>query len=187
MEISTALASRKQRDTPMEIEIKRLSRDEADALASIAPGVFDDPIEWKRAREFLADPRHHLIVAMQDGSIVGFVSAVHYVHPDKSHPELWINEVGVADGYRGRGIGAAILREALDAGRQLGCEEAWVLTERSNEAAMRLYASNGGEAAPQDAVMFTFHLDAGGGKFARTQVDRVALVNRAVDNGRSVE
>ena len=30
----------------------------------------------------------------------------------------------------------------------------------SNEAAMRLYASKGGKAAPQDAVMFTFHLDA---------------------------
>jgi len=146
----------------MEIEIKRLTQDDADALANIAPGVFDDPIAWERAREFLADPRHHLIVAIYDGVIVGFVSAVHYVHPDKPHPELWINEVGVADGYRGRGIGTAVIREALDVGRRLGCEEAWVLTERSNEAAMRLYTSNGGEAAPQDAVMFTFRLDAGG-------------------------
>ncbi len=147
----------------MEIVIKRLSLDDAGALANVAPGVFDDPIQWGRAREFLADPRHHLIVAIHDGSIVGFVSAVHYVHPDKSHPELWINEVGVADGYRGQGIGGAVMRETLDVGRRLGCEEAWVLTERSNEAAMRLYASNGGEAAPQDAVMFTFHLDARGG------------------------
>ena len=146
----------------MEIEVKRLSQDDVGALASVEPGVFDDPIQWERAREFLADPRHHLIVAVHDGSIVGFVSAVHYVHPDKSHPELWINEVGVADGYRGQGIGTAILRAALDVGRRLGCEEAWVLTNRSNEAAMRLYASSGGEAAPEDAVMFTFHLDAGG-------------------------
>jgi ribosomal protein S18 acetylase RimI-like enzyme len=145
----------------MAIEIKRLSLDEADVLAHIAPGVFDDPIAWERAREFLANPRHHLIVAIHDGVIVGFVSAVHYVHPDKPHPELWINEVGVADGYRGQGIGKAVMRETLEVGRRLGCAEAWVLTERSNEAAMRLYASNGGEAAPQDAVMFTFHLDAG--------------------------
>jgi ribosomal protein S18 acetylase RimI-like enzyme len=146
----------------MEIEIKRLSLDDANALANIAPGVFDDPVQWERAREFLVDPRHHLIAAIRDGVIVGFVSAVHYVHPDKSHPDLWINEVGVADGYRSRGIGTAVLREALDIGRRLGCEEAWVLTERSNEAAMRLYASNGGEAAPDDVVMFTFHLDAVG-------------------------
>ena len=145
----------------MKIEIKRLSQDDGAALAHIAPGVFDDPIEWERAHEFLADPRHHLIVAIHDGTIVGFVSAVHYVHPDKPRPELWLNEVGVADGYRGQGIGKAILRATLDVGRRLGCAEAWVLTERSNEAAMRLYASSGGEVAPQDAVMFTFHLDAG--------------------------
>ena len=146
----------------MDIEIKRLSLDDIGALAHIAPGVFDDPIAWERAREFLADPQHHLIVAIRNGLIVGFVSAVHYVHPDKPRPELWINEVGVADGYRGQGIGGALMRETLDVGHWLGCAEAWVLTERSNEAAMRLYASNGGEVAPQDAVMFTFHLDAGG-------------------------
>ena len=146
----------------MDIEIKRLRLDDIGALAHIAPGVFDDPIAWERAREFLADPRHHLIVAIHDGTIVGFVSAVHYVHPDKSQPELWINEVGVADGYRGQGIGKAIVRETLNVGRRLGCAEAWVLTERSNEAAMRLYASSGGEVAPEDAVMFTFRLDAGG-------------------------
>ncbi|NTU64115.1 MAG: GNAT family N-acetyltransferase [Chloroflexi bacterium] len=144
----------------MKIEIKRLSLDDTGVLANIAPGVFDDPIALERAREFLADPRHHLIVAIDNGSIAGFVSAVHYVHPDKPHPELWINEVGVADGYRGQGIGGALMRETLDVGRRLGCEEAWVLTDRSNEAAMRLYASSGGEVAPEDAVMFTFHLDA---------------------------
>jgi aminoglycoside 6'-N-acetyltransferase I len=145
----------------MDIEIKRLSLDDIGALAHIAPGVFDDPIAWERAREFLADPRHHLIAAIHDGVLVGFVSAVQYVHPDKPQPELWINEVGVGDGYRGQGIGKALMRESLDVGRRLGCEEAWVLTNRSNEAAMRLYTSGGGEAAPQDAVMFTFHLDAG--------------------------
>ena len=143
----------------MEIEVKRLSHADAGALANITRGVFDDPIHWEHAREFLSDPRHHLIVALQAGTIVGFISPVHYVHPDKAHPELWINEVGVAEGYRSRGIGAAMMREVLDVGRRLGCEEAWVLTDRANEAAMRLYASSGGEAAPGDTVMFEFHID----------------------------
>jgi aminoglycoside 6'-N-acetyltransferase I len=145
----------------MAIEIKRLSLDDLDALTRVASGVFDDPTVWERAREFLGDPRHHLIVAIEAGMIVGFISAVHYVHPDKPQPELWINEVGVADGHRGQGIGKALMRETLAVGRELGCVEAWVLADRSNAAAMRLYTSSGGEAAPEDAVMFTFHLDAG--------------------------
>jgi hypothetical protein len=35
-------------------------------------------------------------MATAGDTVVGFASAVHYVHPDKA-PELWINEVGVAE------------------------------------------------------------------------------------------
>lgn len=42
--------------------------------------------------------------AIVGGALVGFVSAVHYVHPDKP-PELWINEVGVGESHRGQSIG----------------------------------------------------------------------------------
>jgi hypothetical protein len=72
----------------MAIEIKLLNPQDTGVLANIAPEVFDNPIEAGRADEFLADPRHHLAVAVEDGWVVGFVSAVHYVHPDKPRPEL---------------------------------------------------------------------------------------------------
>jgi aminoglycoside 6'-N-acetyltransferase I len=124
----------------MAIEIKLLGRQEAGVLAQIAPDVFDDPIDAGRADEFLADPRHHLAVAVEDDWVVGFVSAVHYVHPDKPRPELWINEVGVATTHRGRGLGMRLLRAVFAVAQRLGCAEAWVLTDRANTAAMRLYA-----------------------------------------------
>jgi aminoglycoside 6'-N-acetyltransferase I len=84
-------------------------------------------------------------------------SAVNYVHPDKQ-PELWINEVGVSPAHRSRGIGAQLVRALLAEGKRLGCVEAWVLTERENAPALRLYASCGGVEASPDSVMFTFHL-----------------------------
>ena len=145
----------------MAIEIKLLGPQDAGVLANVAPDVFDDPIDAGRAAEFLADPRHHLAVAVEDGRVVAFVSAVHYVHPDKPRPELWVNEVGVAATHRGRGLGTRLLRAVLAVARGLGCAEAWVLTDRENTAAMRLYAAAGSTAAPTDHVMFTFRLDAG--------------------------
>jgi aminoglycoside 6'-N-acetyltransferase I len=143
----------------MAIEIKLLRPQDAGVLANIAPDVFDDPIA-ARADEFLADPRHHLAVAVEDGWVVGFVSAVHYVHPDKPRPELWINEVGVAATHRGRGLATRLLQAVFAVARGLGCAEAWVLTDRANTAAMRLYAAAGSTEAPTDHVMFTFKLDA---------------------------
>jgi aminoglycoside 6'-N-acetyltransferase I len=144
----------------MAVDIKLLGPRDAGVLAKVAPDVFDDPIDAGLAEEFLADPRHHLAVAVEDGWVVGFVSAVHYVHPDKQRPELWINEVGVAATHRGRGLATRLLRAVFEAARRVGCAEAWVLTDRANTAAMRLYAAAGRARAPTDHVMFTFELDA---------------------------
>ena len=142
----------------MAIEIKLLCREDAGVLANVAPDVFDDRIDAGRAKEFLADARHHLAVAIDDGLVVAFVSAVHYVHPDKPCPELWINEVGVVETHRGRGLGTRLLRAVFAVARDLGCAEAWVLNDRANTAALRLYAAAGSAEATTDHVMFTFRL-----------------------------
>jgi aminoglycoside 6'-N-acetyltransferase I len=162
----------------MAIEIKVFGPQDASVLADVAPDVFDDPIDAGRAEEFLADPRHHLAVAVEDGRVVGFVSAVHYLHPDKPRPELWINEVSVAATHRGRGLGTHLLRSLFAVARGLGCAEAWVLTDRANTAAMRLYAVAGSTEAPTDHVMFTFRLDAGAAPAVPGSVARAADAER---------
>jgi GNAT superfamily N-acetyltransferase len=140
----------------MSIEVKVLRSDDADLLLNVALGVFDEPINVPATKSFLDDPRHHIAVALDDSAVVGFVSAVHYAHPDKPAPELWINEVGVADSHLRRGIASALLRAMFDHARKLGCVEAWVLTDRDNAPAMKLYGSVGGTAS--DQMMFSFDL-----------------------------
>ena len=137
------------------VEIRVLGRGDDDVLAHVAPDVFDhDPIP-SLTTEFLDDPRHHLVAAIDQGLVVGFASAVHYIHPDKPS-ELWINEVGVAPSHQRQGLGRQILSAMLRVGAKLGCREAWVLTTRSNTPAMRLYAAAGGSEAAEETVMFTF-------------------------------
>lgn len=72
------------------IAIKILNHNDIDVLKNTEPDVFDDPINLPKSAEFLADSHHHLAVAIKDNLVIGFVSAVHYVHPDKLSPELWI-------------------------------------------------------------------------------------------------
>lgn len=142
----------------MPLSIRMLTAADAALLDSVAADVFDDPIDAFALRVFLNDARHHLAAALEDGLVVGMVTSVHYAHPDKALPELWVNEVGVASTHRGRGIAKALMQATLDHARALQCTEAWVLTERENTAAMALYASAGGRETPPDAVMFTFDL-----------------------------
>jgi len=125
---------------PPEIEIKILRPGDDLILANVAPQLFDNPIDPALAKEFLADSRHHIAVALDpsiDASpatspepssvasldtflVVGFASGVHYLHPDKP-PELWINEVAVSPTHRRRGLGKTLLRAQECAPRAVAC------------------------------------------------------------------
>jgi aminoglycoside 6'-N-acetyltransferase I len=135
--------------------IRMIGPSDASVLDRVTQGVFDNEINPRWTAEFLADPRHHLAVALMDDRVVGMASAVHYVHPDKP-PELWVNEIAVAQSHQRRGIGRQLLQALFARGRALGCSEAWVGTERDNVAARRLYAAVGGKE--QLMVYVTFRL-----------------------------
>jgi len=150
-----AAAAQAERPT----EIRLLRSDDRGVLDRVAPGVFDGPVVAQWRDEFLDDGRHHLVVALEGEVVVGFVSAVHYLHPDKP-PELWIDEVGVAPPHQRRGIGRRMLERMLAHGAELGCVQAWVLTSPTNAAAQRLYTS-GGRAAAELSVMYEFPLTGG--------------------------
>lgn len=139
----------------MEYEIRWLTSADETVLDRVAPEVFDEPIDPVRRAAYLADPRHHMAVAIKDGEVVAQVAGVVYRHPDKA-PELFIDEVGVTPALRRRGIARALLDQMLARGKALGCEEAWVGTERDNIPARGLYESYG--VAPQPFMMYTFPL-----------------------------
>jgi ribosomal protein S18 acetylase RimI-like enzyme len=129
-------------------DIRLLTSTDASVLEYVAPGVFDHPVDSAAVAEFLADFRHHICVAIENGAVVGFASAVHYVHPDKPTPQLWINEVGVGPAFRRLGLAKAILHKLLAHAKSLGCKEAWVLTDEANVPARALYSSAGGDERP---------------------------------------
>jgi aminoglycoside 6'-N-acetyltransferase I len=146
----------------MPLEIRLLAPDDADVLQRVAPDVFDGPVHPHWTAEFLADPRHHLVVAVEGGVVVGMTSAVHYVHPDKA-PQLWINEVGVASTHRRQGVARRMLEAMLAHGRALGCTEAWLGTEEDNVPARGLYERAGGDAEVFVGYTWRFRADDGAG------------------------
>jgi aminoglycoside 6'-N-acetyltransferase I len=137
------------------IEIRLLGPGDADVLRRVAPDVFDHAIDPRWSRTFFADPRHHLIVALDGDTVVGMITALDYVHPDKA-PQLWINEVGVAPSHQRHGVARRLLEAMLAHGRTLGCTEAWLGTEETNTAARRLYEGSG--AAPEAFILYSWPL-----------------------------
>lgn len=117
--------------------VRRLSS-VAEIVAAL-PGAVADA-----AAAFLADGRNVAYAAYGDGGeAVGYARAVVLTRPDDVRPQVFLYDIGVREGARRRGYGAALVRALLAECVALGASEMFVLTNRSNAAAMALYTSTG--------------------------------------------
>lgn len=119
-----------------------------------ASDLFDVPARPEWALRFLREPGHHLLVAYVGAEPAGMVTGVETTHPDKG-TEMFLYELGVADDHRRQGIGAALVTALADLARERGCYGMWVLTDRSNDAALATYSAAGADEEC-DAVMLSW-------------------------------
>lgn len=98
-------------------------------------------VEWVRG--YLTARDVIVLVAEDGGRIAGLLTLE--VAPDLYHggPSAYVNELVVGHEYRERGIGGALLDEALTRARAAGCVEIALSTDPENERAKRLYRSRG--------------------------------------------
>ena len=122
----------------MAIALKRIAAGDAGIFEKVAGDVFDEPVEAARLAAYLAEPGHLMVLALEDGLVVGQCAAVIHRHPDKA-TELYLDEVGTASTHLRQGIATAMLEAMFAWGRELGCEEAWLGTELDNDPANALY------------------------------------------------
>jgi ribosomal protein S18 acetylase RimI-like enzyme len=120
-----------------------------------AAHLFDHQVHESAVRAFLADDRHHLLIAYVEGRPAGFVSAVELLHPDKLKPETFLYELGVDPEFRRLGVATELVRELIRLSRGRGCGEMFVLTDEANDAALATYRKAGGRREP-DQVMFSW-------------------------------
>ena len=106
-----------------------------DLLAAV-PGSRADAAE-----AFLGDPRNLVYGAYAGDVPVGFVRAVVLTRPDDPRPQVFLYDITVS--AKREGHGRALVEALLAECARLGACEMFVLTNRSNAAAMALYTSTG--------------------------------------------
>ena len=142
----------------MRSAVRRLGPEDA-ALAAEAvrriketgPHVAEDYL-----RRFLARPENLLIVADVDGAPAGFLVAYALDRVDRDRRMVCLYEIGVAVGSRRRGLATAMIEALLAWCREQGVMKTWVITDRSNEPAMRLYARTGARPDAGEDVVFVW-------------------------------
>lgn len=104
-----------------------------------------DPERQSRGlRLIIGNPETGRILCAMDGAeITGMVSILFSVSTAEGGKSAWMEDMIVHPKRRGRGIGAQLLQAAIQAAREAGCKRITLLTDSTNEGAMKFYARAG--------------------------------------------
>lgn len=136
----------------------QLFEEDAGLAARLASIVAGGAVSSEHTRNFLADKSNVLVAGLFGGEPVGFISA-HVIDRFKDYRrKVFIYEVDVLPAFQRRGVGRAMMQKVLEVGRSEGANTAFVLTNRSNFAAVTLYSASGGRETQPDDLMMEFPL-----------------------------
>jgi len=95
-------------------------------------------------RRIAADPLQHLLVAEDDGRTVGTVHLIVIRHFSRTcKPSGLLESMVVAEAYRRKGVGAALLREAQRLALEAGCYKLALSSNLARRGAHRFYSRLG--------------------------------------------
>jgi ribosomal protein S18 acetylase RimI-like enzyme len=80
-----------------------------------------------------------LLVADEDGVVVGMVSVQPLISTAQGGMVGLLEDLVVDEAWRGKGIGSQLLSAALDWAREQGLTRVQLLADRNNEAALQFY------------------------------------------------
>jgi GNAT superfamily N-acetyltransferase len=105
--------------------------------------------------EIMGDPRELLLVAERDGRVVGTLQLTFLRYLTYGGARVGLVEaVQVADGQRGRGVGSALMRYAIDEAKRCGCNRVQLTSNKARKDAHRFYERLGFVATHEGFKLF---------------------------------
>jgi len=132
-------------DTVRVEEITSVDDELLDALNRLLPQVSSSApaLQGEEVGEMIDSPASILFVAREDDGdqVVGSLTLAVFRIP--TGLRAWIEDVVVDSAVRGRGVGSALVRAAIDRAGQMGCRTVDLTSRPSREDANRLYQDLG--------------------------------------------
>jgi aminoglycoside 3-N-acetyltransferase I len=135
--------------------IRELNRTDAPHAQRLVQKFHSRSLSEEYLTSLLGNAANLLLVAEDSNQLVGFLYAHWIDRLPEERSQLFIYEVEVAAEHQRTGVGSMLLADALERARTRGVR-AFVLTNRSNLAAMALYRKLGGVEKNGDDLLFVF-------------------------------
>src|SRR5262249_27701242 len=139
---------------PMAVIVRRVREFDASLLQELFAEAGATTISPNPA--FFEDEKNILLVAYDSNRPSGFLYGYLLTSLRVKSPKLFLYSIDVATQYQHRGVGTLLIEELKSLARCESCSEIFVLTNKSNSAAIKLYERTGGTPENEDDVMFVY-------------------------------
>jgi ribosomal protein S18 acetylase RimI-like enzyme len=140
---------------PLTLAVGIATRDSVDELAAVAARTFplacppstpaeniasfiDTNLSAIRFAEYLTDPQRAVLVARQDGQIVGYAMLIRGANGDAELSKIYL----LAD-FHGTGLATMLMDAALATAADWGAHSVWLGVNQENQRAQRFYLKSG--------------------------------------------
>ena len=138
------------------MELRSLSKEDIEILDQIVKLFKKQNLSYHYIEVFLSQKNNYILAALDGGNPIGFLLAYELPRFDREEAMLFIYEIEVHPDYRNRGIGTALIKKIKSRFKSGKIMKMFVLTNGSNQPAMKLYESTNGNRPNQDDVLFVY-------------------------------
>lgn len=133
----------------MEVLIRNFKREDWREVSKL----LDKDLDYNYIDSFLEDKSVFAYVACISDEIVGMIYG-YILKRIESKPMVYIHSVDVLASHRKKGIGTMMINEVISFAKDNDYKKLFVITDKSNSNAMKLYLKTGGKS--KDSVVFNY-------------------------------
>ena len=138
------------------MEYKRLEEND---LALMTSFVDDENTRYDAEvlRVFIENDGAYGFIVKNADKIIGFATAYALLKAD-GRKVFYLDAIDIVTDYQGHGYGTKLMEFMCDYAKNIGCDEMFLITNRSNVAACKCYEKSGGVSESQDDIIYVYDL-----------------------------
>ena len=100
--------------------------------------------------KFLSEKQNLVFIAKEDDNIIGLLYGYELTRMDVDRPQFFIYSVDIHPNYQNKGYGTQLVKCSVDYAKKHNFSESFVITEKNNIGACRVYEKAGGKYSKED-------------------------------------
>ncbi len=129
------------------MEIRKIVLNDLDEIFNLLNQLYKNQLNYEKFKEIykmkLNDKNSYYIVAIENNKIIGVLTSELQIKLHRAKKQSFIEDLIVDESYRNRGIGKALLQNAVDYAKNNDCEVIELTSYINNEKSHKFYQNNG--------------------------------------------